>query len=146
MTLYLYILTLFFFYFFINFYTLSRDENYCNFLSFILTLIVFIVNTPESIWDMLCIYQFDLICCSDCCHHHSQGHRGWHRVPVAVDARQPTVQSEGTRRGADGTLERDPAARGDRPPRRTTESVRWGGGLRPKQLLQCETRHGYEGI
>ena len=31
------------------------------FLTFILTLIVFIVNTPESFWDMLCINKFDLV-------------------------------------------------------------------------------------
>ena len=44
---FLYILTLVIFIYL--FFRLSGDVNYCNFLNFILTLIVFIVNTPESV-------------------------------------------------------------------------------------------------
>ena len=38
--------------------TLASVVNDCNFLKFIWTLIVFIVNTPESIWAMWCINKF----------------------------------------------------------------------------------------
>ena len=40
--------------------TLSSDVNDCNFPNFISTLIVFIVNTPESIWDNYVVYKLGL--------------------------------------------------------------------------------------
>ena len=39
-------------FFILIFRTLSSDVNDCNFPIFVLTLIVFILNTPESILDM----------------------------------------------------------------------------------------------